>query len=133
MLKKIKTDNKSARIEKNTIKKNVLSTLIGEIEKANKSGKGDISDTEILKIIKKMVENNVTTNLQIENPYLECYLPTMIDEPELTKIVLSFVNDNNLSGTGMRSMGKIMKFLNQKYSGQFDGKLVSTIAQKLIN
>jgi len=129
MLEKLKAEKISAMKEKNTIKKNILSTLIGDIEKENKSGK-ILTETEILKMIKKMIDNNITTNDIEENQYIEIYLPTMLSDEELETIISKIISDNNLEG--MKAMGMIMKNLNQNYAGQFDGKTASIISKKIL-
>ena len=130
MLKELKADRITAMKEKNTVKKNVLSTLVGEIEKSNKSGKGELNDAEIIKIIKKMVENNITTNNSLENVYLEWYLPKMLTNSELERKINIIIVDKDLYG--MKALGTIMKELNIKYAGQFDGKIASDISKKIL-
>jgi len=130
MLKKLKDERISAMKEKNIIKKNILSTLIGDIEKENKSGKGILSDQDIIKMIKKLVDNNVTTGNEEENQYIEIYLPKMITDEELEIIISKIINDNNLDG--LKAMGTIMKTLNQDYAGQYDGKTASIISKKIL-
>lgn len=132
MLQKLKAERLSAMKERNTIKKNVLSTLIGEIELKNK-GKDRIeplSDIEIIKEIKKMVSNNITTNTEDENVYLEHYLPSLLSDSELYEIIYDFITKNNL--VGMKSMGSIMKNLNEHYAGQFDGTNASIISKNIL-
>jgi len=130
MLEKLKAERISAMKEKNTIKKNVLSTLIGEIERENKSGKGELKEQDIIKLIKKMVENNITTGSEDENQYIDIYLPKMLSENELETIISKIIEDNNLEG--MKGMGVIMKNLNQHYAGQFDGSNASSISKKIL-
>jgi len=130
MINKLKAERISAMKEKNTIKKNILSTLIGEIERENKSGNGDLSETKIMKIIKKMVDNNITTGDFEENKYIDIYLPKMLSDEDLETIISKIISDNNLEG--MKAMGVIMKNLNQNYAGQFDGKNASIISKKLL-
>jgi len=130
MLEKLKAERISAMKEKNTIKKNVLSTLIGEIERENKSGKGDLKEQDIIKLIKKMFENNITTGSEDENQYIDIYLPKMLSENELETIISKIIEDNNLEG--MKGMGVIMKNLNQHYAGQFDGSNASSISKKIL-
>ena len=130
MLEKLKAEKISAMKEKNTIKKNILSTLIGDIEKENKSKNGILTETEILKMIKKMIDNNILTNDIEENQYIEIYLPKMLSDEELETIISKIISDNNLEG--MKAMGMIMKTLNQDYAGQFDGKTASFISKKIL-
>jgi len=128
MLEKLKTDRISAMKEKNTIKKTILGTLVGEVELANKTK--TLSDVDIMKIIKKMIDNNIICNNTEENIYLETYLPKTLSENELENIVKNFILNEKLSG--MKSMGRVMGFLNKDYPNQFDGKIVASISKKYL-
>ena len=127
MLKeKIKADIISAMKERNSTKKLVLSTLIGELDRVDKSP----TDEKIIKIIQKMVENNKLTNTTEENIYLNVYLPKMLDTNVLDEKIKTYIVDNGLST--MRDMGKIMKYLNTDYTGMFNGKEASEISKKYL-
>ena len=128
MINKLKVDRISAMKEKNTIKKTVLGTLVGEIELLNKTKV--LSDSEIMKIIKKMIENNIVCNSIEENEYLEVYLPNVLSDNELEVIIKTHISDENLSG--MKSMGKLMAYLNTQYPNQFNGKTVAFISKKYL-
>jgi len=130
MLNKLKEDKINAMKEKNVVKKNILSTLIGEIELKNKSGNGELQIQEIYKIIKKMIDNNILTNNIDENQYIEHYLPSLLSDNELEKIINDFISENKLDG--LKSLGLIMKYLNENYSGQFDGKKASLISKNIL-
>jgi len=129
MLTKLKADKISAMKEKNTTKKTILGVIIGEIERENKN-KNILTNDDIIKRIKKLVDNNIITNNTEENIYLECYLPKMLTNDELEIIISNVISDNNLSG--IRSIGVLMKHLNENYSGQFDGKNASIIAKGIL-
>ena len=81
-------------------------------------------------MIKKLIDNNILTNNIEENQYIEIYLPKMLNDTELEKIISNIITDNNLEG--MKAMGVIMKNLNQDYAGQFDGKTASIISKKIL-
>ena len=128
MINKLKKDKISAMKEKNTVKKTVLGTLIGEIELLSKTKK--LSDSDIIKIIKKMIDNNKICNNLEENKYLKIYLPKTLDDKELEEIIKKYIFNEKLSG--MKSMGKIMKHLNTNHLNQFDGKKVAFICKKYL-
>jgi uncharacterized protein YqeY len=128
MINKLKADRISAMKEKNTVKKTVLGTLVGEIELLNKTKIQ--SDSDIIKTIKKMIDNNIACDNIEENEYLETYLPKSLSDNELENIIQTYISTENLSG--MKSMGKIMGFLNTKYPNQFNGKTVASISKKYL-
>jgi uncharacterized protein YqeY len=128
MINKLKADRISAMKEKNTVKKTVLGTLVGEIELLNKTKIQ--SNSDIIKTIKKMIDNNIACDNIEENEYLETYLPKSLSDNELENIIQTYISTENLSG--MKSMGKIMGFLNTKYPNQFNGKTVASISKKYL-
>ena len=128
MINKLKADRISAMKEKNIVKKTVLGTLVGEIELLNKTKTQ--SDSDIMKTIKKMIDNNIVCGNTEENEYLEIYLPKVLSDSELESIIQTYISTENLSG--MKSMGRVMRFLNTKFPNQFNGKTVASISKKYL-
>ncbi len=127
MLKeKIIDDRKQAMINKQPEKRLVLGTLIGELDRESK----DPSDSDVIRIIKKMVENNEITHCEHENIYLKEYLPKLLEKEQLEEIIKQEISNSNL--IGKNSIGKIMSFLNNKYVGQYNGQDASSIARNLL-
>jgi uncharacterized protein YqeY len=123
-------DRMDAMISRNTVKKNVLSTLLSELDKKSKEPKRvspDITDNEVILTIKKLIASNIECNTIEENVYLECYLPKSLSNEELSSIIYSEINSNSYS---IRDLGKIMSHLSANYSGQYDGKVASDIIKK---
>ena len=63
-------------------------------------------------------------NTEIET--LKEYLPTMLTDEELTEAIKKMVSE------GKNNIGTIMGGLKATYSGKYDGKKASAIAQSLI-
>ncbi|MCK9575811.1 MAG: GatB/YqeY domain-containing protein [Candidatus Pacearchaeota archaeon] len=127
----IATDRMTAMKQGNSVQKNVLSTLLSEVDKKSKEPKREspiVSDTEVQVIIKKLISSNIECNVTDENIYLECYLPKMLNESELQKIIEKQIKDNSYSS--MKDMGKIMSYLTSNYTGQYDGKVASELVKK---
>ena len=55
------------------------------------------------------------------------FLPTQLSEAEIEKVVIEAINSTGAEG--MKDMGKVMGFVNQKLAGQADGKTISTIVK----
>jgi uncharacterized protein YqeY len=132
----ITSDMLVARKSGNTIQKNVLSVLITELEKIEKlelkfRAKGEVTDTEIKVVIKKLVDSNVECNNEEENVYLNCYLPSTLSENELLTIIISEVNANGYNS--LKDMGKVMSYLSTNYTGQYDGKIASNFVKSTLN
>lgn len=131
-------DLKAARFQRDDMKRNVLTTLIGELDtNAKRTGK-PVTDEQAVATVKKFVENAKFTmskldpNVELYKAYsqevalLEAYLPKQMSEAELTGAVLAFI------GEGFTTMGEVMSQLKYKYAGLYDGKMASTVVKKYV-
>lgn len=124
MKTQIKKDIMVAMRNKDTVTRDVLRVVLGEIDR-NPPG------ADVLQIIKKMVTNITEIGGSIEEiKILSQYLPKELSRPELEQIIDQYIIDENLEG--MRSLGVIMKHMTQTYPNQYDGKLVSQIAKEVL-
>lgn len=122
---KIVADMTTAMKEKNTIARDTLRVIKGEIERneQTKDGKVSLSDGDVAKIIKKSIEGiRETTNNQAEIAVLEAYLPKQLSESEIVAVV----DDLIASGTG-KNMKDLMQAFNAKHMGQADGKVLAGV------
>lgn len=122
---KIVADMTTAMKEKNTIARDTLRVIKGEIERSEqtKDGKVNLSDGDVAKIIKKSIEGiRETTNNQAEIAVLEAYLPKQLSESEIVAIVDGLI----ASGTG-KNMKDLMQAFNAKHMGQADGKVLAGV------
>ena len=83
--------------------------------------------TESLEFAEKSGRQETIDTIKSEIAVLEGYLPTQLSEAELEKII----NDLKAADAGL-NMGGAMKALKASYAGQYDGKLASQIAKKLL-
>lgn len=132
---KIAKDYIDAFKSKNVVVKNLLSVIRGEIQTLEKNkGVNDLSDDEVVKIIKKSVKSLRETisslkdsdKIDISNmelSILESYLPKQLSIEEIqNKIDL-------LVGSGIKNIGQIMKEFSNL---PVDKKIVSELAKKSI-
>jgi len=126
----INADLISAMKAKDTTTLNVLRVLKGEIQRAEQSstGKVDLSDADIVKLIKKSIDGiNETGGDQSEVAILEKYMPKQMSSNELDtqiSIIMGLEGYNS-----PKDMGKIMAYFNQYFAGQYDGKLLSDMVK----
>jgi uncharacterized protein YqeY len=141
LLDKIKSDNLLARKRKEKFVSGILTTLIGEIEMIGKNnGNRKTTDAEAVKCITKF-KKGTSDNIQLlmknkshkgiidlENEYslYEKYLPELLTEDELTKII-----NNLIEMLEKPNMGIIMKGLKES-NLSYDGKTASKIANNLL-
>lgn len=115
MLKdQINKDYMTAFKERDTVKKNLLSVIKGEIQTQEKNQSIDnMSDDEVTKILNKMAKSlrevfvtdnsNVLTDVRIELDIIEAYLPKQMSRDEIS------LKLEELYGSGVTQMGDIMK------------------------
>lgn len=130
MKTKIELTIQTAMKNRETVKRNILRVLIGEIERAEQTsaGKVALTDGEIQSIVKKMVMNiKETSNDEMEIKILSEYLPKMLSDGELKSAVDTFIG---LSGINTkRGMGIIMQHFKDTYPNRYDGKQLSLLLQ----
>ncbi|MCC6864711.1 MAG: GatB/YqeY domain-containing protein [Ignavibacteria bacterium] len=132
LIEKIRKDMQQAKIAKETVKANLLSTLYAEIFTYSKRGKQMTEDDEF-KIIRKFIKNadetlslnisdDAKTKLQEEIKILEQYLPAQLSNEKIEEIVISLISE----GKGIKD---IMPFFKANYNGLYDGKTVSELVK----
>lgn len=106
MLKeKINADYMSAFKTKNTVAKNLLSVIKGEIQTIEKNqGIDNLSDEEVTKILNKTVKSLKETNASFPSEQtaeelliVESYLPKQMTEEEITTKIQEMISENDLN------------------------------------
>ena len=106
MLKeKISADYMSAFRAKNTVAKNLLSVIKGEIQTIEKNQNIDnLSDEEVTKILNKTVKSLKETNTSFPSAQtaeelfiVESYLPKQMSEDEIRVKVQELISENDLN------------------------------------
>ena len=126
---KVSEDLKTAMKEKNTVKLSILRVLKGEIERNGQgpSGKVDLTDGDVVKIVKKLVEGiKETTNNQDELNVLNDYLPKQMSESEIRLVI------NTVKQSGASNIGDFMKYFKVYHDGQYDGKVLSNLVKEVL-
>lgn len=138
----IKAAQLQARKDRDTIAINVLTTLVGEAEVVGKNaGNRETTDAEVVAVVKKFIKNmdetlalikepNAVADLQRERAIVAKYLPQQLTSEQLKGILESLANE--LNAHTLRDMGKIMKVLKERFDGQYDGALASTLIKALL-
>ncbi len=124
---RIKSDLKIAMKEKNEAKKDTLRVVIGEF---GRSDKKELSDDEILKILKKLVKSEkevLEKKGETESKFIEVietYLPKMATEQDIENWIRENVDFSKFKNK-MQAMGVIMKH----FGSSADGNAVKNILQ----
>lgn len=113
----------------NPIIYNMLCVLVGEIDRMPARSKSTAD--EIYTCVNRMYNNakemsQYKVESKIEMEYLQDYIKQQFTEDELTSIVRGLKED------GYKSIGDFMKALNTLYKGRFDGKIATSIINKIL-
>ena len=129
---KINKDYLEAFKAKNTVAKNLLSVIKGEIQTIEKNtGVANLSDEDVTKILNKSVKSLTETlssvsgekaeSVQVELNIVESYLPKQLSIEEIQSKIDALV------ASGVKNMGQIMKEFSTLPA---DKKIVSELAKK---
>jgi uncharacterized protein YqeY len=143
LIERIKADQIIARKAKDSVKTTLLSTLLGEITAVGKNnGNRETTDAEAIAVIKKFKKNvedtqslifgssirpMVYTDMDAEIDLYESYLPKQLSETELKSTIRTLKTHNSNI-----QMKDIMSYLKENFAGLYDGKLASTLANKIL-
>ena len=126
----IKIDLMGAMKAKDEDKKSTLRVVMGEFARADAK---ELSDDEVIKVLKKLIKSEKETLLQKGSDedtafiqIIETYLPQMASEDE----IVAWVRDNiDLSQfkSKMQAMGPIMKHFGDQADGNFVKKILSEL------
>lgn len=130
LIETIRKDMQNAKIAKETVKANLLSTLYAEIFTQSKNGK-DMTEDDEFKIIRKFIKNadetmsfpisdDAKNKLIEEKKILGVYLPTQLGKEDIEKIVTELIGEG-------KTMKEIMPYFKEKYNGLYDGRMVSEL------
>jgi len=126
----IKQDLKQAMKEKDDEKKNTLRIVIGEFGRAETK---ELSDDEVVKVIKKMIKSEQESLEQSGKPadsryieILESYLPQTVSDDEIRQWITDNIDFSNYKNK-MQAMRDIMAH----FGAGADGSRVKAILQRM--
>ena len=127
---RVNADYLKAFKEKNTVAKNLLSVVKGEIQTIEKNtGSASLSDEEVIKILNKTAKSLKETinaggeQAKLELEIVESYLPKQMSKEEITTKVKELV------GAGVTNIGAIMK---EFATLPADKKVVSEVVKEVM-
>jgi len=140
---KIFSDLKSAMKERKTETVSVLRMLLSQIHNEEIEKKSEISDEEVLKIIKKELkkreqaiaiyeekkDEEFAAKEKSEMKILEKYLPQMLSEEEIEHLIEEIIQEKK---TEKPNLGDLISAVMKKAAGRADGRLVANLVKKKI-
>lgn len=139
LIEQIKSKNLEARKAKLAAVVGVLTPLIGEAEMVGKNANREVTDAEVVQMIKKFIKNLDETIRVLgdndprtlaamgEKHTLEQFLPKQMDADHLAATVRAIVIGLKMAQAPKIDMGAVMKALKERFDGQYDGKVASAV------
>ena len=141
---KINESIKDSMKEKNRLRLDSLRAIKSAIiiEKTKSGSKDQIEESVVLKILQKMVkQRNDSAKIYLEQNRKELaeievsqaniiseFLPTQLSESELSEIIDKVIEE--VGAESMKDMGKVISKVNERVSGQAEGKVIAEIVKK---
>ena len=141
---KINESIKDSMKEKNRLRLDSLRAIKSAIliEKTKSGSKDQIEESVVLKILQKMVkQRNDSAKIYLEQNRKELadvevsqaniiseFLPTQLSESELSEIIDKVIEE--VGAESMKDMGKVISKVNERVSGQAEGRAIAEIVKK---
>lgn len=137
----LKAASVKARLERNTVSSNLLTTLYSEVVMVGKNkGNRETTDAEAIAVIKKFRDGIQDTLgfadrvpsldvevLKAELDIVNGFLPKQLSPDELKVIVAKMIESSDSI-----TMGLVMNQLRKEYGGMYEGDIASKIVKDLI-
>ena len=145
MLDQIQNEMKTALKNGEKVKANTLRLLISKLKNKEIEVGSSLDDKQILQVIQKTAKQHkesikmykdgnredLVTQEQAELDIVEKYLPSMMDENEVTEIVKSIIKETG--ATTMADFGKVMPQVMKKGAGKIDGSMAQAILKSKLS
>ena len=149
MLDRLQADLKAAMLAKDANRTGVLRMALAayrnEAVAKGLSPQGVLGEAEALAVFKRLVksrEDSVEQFTKVGQPeraaaeqaeieILKAYLPAMLDGAQLEAAVREAIAESGAQSK--KDMGLVMKALQARHGGSYDGKAASQIVQSLLN
>lgn len=138
----IQKDQISFLKEGNKDNSSILRFALSFINKEEKEKKSDLSDSDVIKVLKSLIKRNKDSFDQFtaanrvelaekekrEMELLEKYLPEVMNEDDTEQMVKKTLNDMGISS--IKEMGKAMGEIKKNHGDNIDLSLVSQLIKK---
>lgn len=144
LLENIRKDMLDASKQGDDITVDILKLVIADIRNEQIALDKELTDEDVLKVLRKqekkikdsieqytkMERDDLVSRESAQLKVIEKYLPSLMSEEEITKIVSRVIADTNASG--IQSMGLVMGSVMKELNGKADGNLVKDVVGKLL-
>ena len=143
----IESEVKQAMLNKDKDRLRALRAIKSQIllAETEKGGGGELSEEIELKLLTKAAKqrrdsiqvfeeqgrDDLSATEKSELEVIESFLPSQLTEEEVETEVKKVIEE--VGAAGPQDMGKVMGVATKKLAGQADGKIISTLAKKLLS
>ncbi len=143
----VESEIKTAMLNKDKDRLRALRAIKSQIllAETEKGGGSDLSEDAEMKLLTKAAKqrresimvfeeqarNDLAATEKSELEVIESFLPKQLSEQEIEEVVKAVIA--RVSATGKQDMGKVMGVATKELTGRADGKIISSIAQKLLS
>ncbi|SNS50703.1 hypothetical protein SAMN05421640_0439 [Ekhidna lutea] len=143
----IESEIKTAMLAKDKDRLRALRAIKSQIllAETDKGGGGDLSEDAEMKLLAKAAKqrkdsievfeqqgrDDLAATEKSELAVIESFLPKQLSEEEVEAEVKKVIEE--VGASGPQDMGKVMGAATKKLAGKADGKLISTLAKKLLS
>ena len=144
LLENIRKDMLDASKQGDDITVDILKLVIADIRNEQIALDKELTDEDVLKVLRKqekkikdsieqytkMERDDLVSRESAQLKVIEKYLPSLMSEEEITKIVSRVIAGSKASG--IQSMGLVMGSVMKELNGKADGNLVKDVVGKLL-
>lgn len=148
IVEQINQDLTTARKEGRAADRDGLAFLLAEVRNIGKNSQPprETNDNEAIALIRKLIsgcEESVnalkgtsreteTLKLQADIRRMEHYLPQQLTEAKVTELISTFIDAQKWPDKTQKRVGEIMAHLKAEVPGEYDPKVASGVARKLL-
>lgn len=129
----------------NSIHADILKLVLADIKNEEIALEKELSDEDVIKVLRKQekkIKDSINEFTKMNRQDLiekekeqlcviEKYLPALMSEEDITKVVEKVITQSNSTGVG--SMGLVMGSVMKELNGKADGNTVKNIVQSLLS
>lgn len=119
----INTSHMKARLSKDKVATSILSLIKGEIETIEKRTQQEMNESEVIAILKKLMDSCRSTNDLEEMAMIDSFIPKQLDSHQICKLIAENGPFNH--------KGDVFAFMKKNYPGEYDGNVVRVIVEEM--
>ena len=142
LAEKIQSDLKTAMKSRDTDTVRTLRMLQAAVKNRAIETQGELADADVIRLVQTGIKqrkeaasqfrtagrDELVAQEEAEARVLEAYLPEQLSEEELKRLVETAISD--LSASGMKDMGAVMKKVMASCGGQAEGAVISALVRE---